>query len=463
MLIAWRGAAAVVSLVPQSVSVPGLDQVGINPVVLAFATAVSVGSALLFGLIAGLTATASRRGATVLRRVTADSGARRAASGLVAVEIALAVVLLIGAGLTLRSFARLLSVNPGFRTANVAVIGVSLPPARYPTPPARRAVWDQMFAALLALPGVEAAGTAQVTPLTGNNWTVPFERPEHPMPAGERPPDVGWQAASAGFFRALQIPLRAGRLFDDRDTSETTPVTIVSESIAARYFPGEDPVGKRIKLGKNLLEIVGVVGDIRRAALAVEPREDMYFPYEQQPQNQAGLFIRTAGPPAALLPAIQTALRGIEPNLVYRETTTMEEVASESAALTRLALWLLGLCAAIALALAAIGIYGVMAYSVRQRTREIGTRVALGADRGAIVRLVMRQGALITAVGLVAGLAIGLAAARGLSSILFGVPPWDPMTLALAAAVLVLAAMAACYLPARRAAGIDPARTLAAE
>jgi ABC-type antimicrobial peptide transport system permease subunit len=164
-----------------------------------------------------------------------------------------------------------------------------------------------------------------------------------------------------------------------------------------------------------------------------------------------------------LLPAIQTALRGIEPNLVYRETTTMEEVAAESAAVTRLALWLLGLCAAIALALAAIGIYGVMAYSVRQRTREIGTRVALGADRGAIVRLVMRQGALITAVGLVAGLAIGLAAARGLSSILFGVPPWDPMTLALAAAVLVLAAMAACYLPARRAAGIDPARTLAAE
>jgi putative ABC transport system permease protein len=170
--------------------------------------------------------------------------------------------------------------------------------------------------------------------------------------------------------------------------------------------------------------------------------------------------VRTAGPPTASLAAIQTVLRELEPNLVIRQTRTMAEVAAESAAVTRLALWLLGVCAALALSLAAIGIYGVMAYSVRQRTREIGTRVALGADRGAIVRLVMRQGAIITVAGLTAGLVIGLATARTLSSILFGVPPWDPIALAVSALLLVATAMAACYLPARRAAGIDPARTL---
>ena len=465
MAIAWRGAPAIVALVPQRVNVPGLEQVGINPAVLGFATLASVASALLFGLVAGLTATARRRGAgvTVLRRTTVDAGARRAASGLVAVEIALAVVLLFGAGLTLRSFARLLSVDPGFRATNVAVIGVNLPPGRYATPQARRVFFDRVFEAMTAIPGVEAAGSAIVTPLEGNKWTVPFQRADQLVAAGERPPDVGWQAATGGFFRSLAIPLRAGRLFDDRDTPDTAAVVIVSESIAARYFPGESAVGRQVRLGENTLEIVGVVGDIRRAALAEAPMADMYFSSEQGPANQTTLFVRTSGPPASSLGAIQTALRGLEPNVAFRRTRTMADVAGESAAVTRLALWLLGACAAIALALAAIGIYGVMAYSVRQRTREIGTRVALGANRSAIVRLVMRQGAIITVAGLAGGLAVGLAAARALSSILFDVPPWDPTTLALSALLLVLTALAACYLPARRAAAIDPAKTLAAE
>jgi putative ABC transport system permease protein len=189
----------------------------------------------------------------------------------------------------------------------------------------------------------------------------------------------------------------------------------------------------------------------------------LYFPFEQGSPSPTSLFVRTAGSPAASLPAVQTVVRGLEPNMVIRQTRTMADVAAESVAVTRLALWLLGACAAIALALAAIGIYGVMAYSVRQRTREIGTRVALGADRRTIVRLVMRQGALMTAAGLAAGAGVALASARALSSILFGVPPWDPITLASAALLLVATAMAACYLPARRASAIDPARTLAAE
>jgi predicted permease len=465
LAIAWRGSAAVVALVPQAVTVPGLEQMGINLPVLAFATGASVLSATLFGLIAGVAATSRRRGGAVavLRRTTADAGTRRAAAGLVAVEIALAVVLLFGAGLTLRSFARLLTVDPGFRTDRVAVIDVGLPPGRYPTEQARRAFFDRLFAAVQSLPGVEAAGGAQVTPLTGNNWTVPFQRADQPIAEGERPPDVGWQVASAGFFRALDIPLRAGRMFDERDTPDTPRVVIVSEAIASRFFPGESPVGRQVRLGKNTLDIVGVVGDIRRAALATEPIADMYFPFEQGSPSPTSLFVRTAGSPTASLPAVQTRLRELEPNMVIRQTRTMAEVASESVAVTRLALWLLGACAAIALALAAIGIYGVMAYSVRQRTREIGTRAALGADRRTIVRLVMRQGALMTAVGLAAGAGVALASARALSSILFDVPPWDPITLASAALLLVTTAMAACYLPARRAAAIDPARTLAAE
>ena len=391
------------------------------------------------------------------------AGARRAASVLVSAEVTLAVVLLFAAGLTLRSFANLVAVNPGFNAQSVLTVQIGLPPGRYADPPARRAFYDRAFAALEQLPQVETVGAAAVTPLTGNNWTVALQRPEHPVPAGQRPPDVGWQQASGGYFRALQIPLRAGRLFDARDTDTSPPVVIISEAIAKRYFPGETPVGRRVRLGDGEAEIVGVVGDIRRAALNDVPREDMYFPFERQPGNTISLFIRTADDPLTAYPAIRTALRALEPQAVLYETRTLADLAAQSAAVTRLAMLLLGGFAVVALLLSAIGIYGVMSYSVRRRTRELGTRLALGATRADIVRLVMREAGILAAAGLVVGVASGLFAARALAVILYGVPPWDPLALAGAGVLLTTTALVAGYIPARRAARLDPARTLAAE
>jgi putative ABC transport system permease protein len=272
---------------------------------------------------------------------------------------------------------------------------------------------------------------------------------------------VGWQAASAGYFRALGIPLREGRLFEWRDQPKGPPVVIVSDALAARYFPGESVVGKRVALGESTAEIIGVVGSIRRATLADAPREDMYFPFEQGPPQEVTLFVRTTGAPSDAAPAVRAAIRGIERHAVVHRVRSFDAIAAESAGITRLAMRLLGGFALIALALAAVGVYGVVSYSVRRRTRELGTRVALGATRGDIVRLVMRQSVLVAAAGLVVGVGAGLVSARALSSLLFGVPPWDIAVLLAAAGVLAATALLASYLPARRAARIDPATTLA--
>jgi putative ABC transport system permease protein len=399
----------------------------------------------------------------VQRRATMTGGARRAASYLVAGEIALAVVLLIGAGLTLRSFASLIAVDPGFTADGVMTVQFGLPAGRYTSQPARTAAYQQMFEALAALPEVETVGAAAVTPLTGNNWTAPLVRPEHPLAAGQRPPEVGWQAASGGYFRAMRIPLRDGRLFDARDSGDAPPVVIVSDSIAERFFPGENPVGKRIQLDQGTAEIVGRVGDIRRASLTDAPRADLYFPFERQNGNGVTLFIRTTGDPLLAFPAIRSAVRQVEPNALLFEARTLSDIAAQSAAASRLAMRLLGGFALIALALAAVGIYGVMSYSVRRRTRELGTRLALGASRRDIVWLVMREAGTIAGAGLAAGTVAGLAAARAMSSLLYGIAPWDAVSLAAAGAVLIVTALGASYLPARRASRLDPAATLASE
>jgi predicted permease len=461
--LAWWSAPALAALVPQSTVIPGLADVGLNIPVLLFSLVAALLSAAVFSAVA-MVGIASPAAATVAtRRMTMSAGARRAASGLVAAQMALAVVLLLGAGLALRSFGNLIAIDPGFHPERVVSVQIGLPAGRYPDANARRAVFDRTFAALRALPGVEEVGAGVVTPLTGNNWTLAFERPDHPVGANERPPEVGWQQASGGYFRTLRIPLRAGRLFDDRDRPDTAPVVIISEALAARYFAGEHPIGQRVKLGTSSAEVVGVVGDIRRAALAEAPRADMYLPFERGPGNGVGLFIRTSGHPIDMLPDIRSAIRGIEPQAVLFDAESMEDIAARSAALTRLVMRLLAGFAIVALLLAAIGVYAVMSYSVRRRTRELGTRLALGATRREISAMVLRQAMTVAGIGLAVGLGIGLAAARSLGALLFGVPPWDPVSVTGALAVLAAATLAAGYLPARRAARIDPARTLASE
>ena len=280
------------------------------------------------------------------------------------------------------------------------------------------------------------------------------------LSSGQRPPDVGWQAATGGYFSTLRIPLLAGRLFDDRDTPTSPPVVIISDAIAQRFFRGESAVGRTIKLGNRQAEIVGVVGNIRRAALSDDLRADMYFSSGQGSDSGTTWFVRTAGDPAAALAAIQTAIRSAESGAVFVEPRTMAEIASESMQVVHLASWLFGFFAVTALALAAVGIYGVLSYVIRQRTREIGMRVALGATRGNIAWMVMRQGATIAGIGTALGLIAGLAAGRFLDTLLFATSRTDPVTLVAASSTLVATVLAACYIPARRAARIDPARTL---
>jgi predicted permease len=464
VFLAWQLAPALAGLLPEvtRIRVPALSDVGLNLPVALFSVAASIVAALLFGAVACLSFTGheQRSALAVTRGTTMSGGARRVAAALVVAEIALAGVLLVGAGLTLRSFANLIAVDPGFQTGNVLMVNVTLPAGRYPSPQARADLYQRAFDALEALPEIEHAGVAQVVPLTGNNWTFPFERVDRPAPAGVRPPDVGWQTSTDGFFQSLRIPLLAGELFGNRDVSGDLPPVIVSESIAREYFPNESPIGHRLKQGKGQVEIIGVVGDIRRAALSDRPRADLYFPFTRFADSQGMLFVRTTGDPLLAFPAVRTALRTLEPQIMLYRPRSMDEVAATSAAISQLAMRLLAGFAALALTLAAVGIYAVMAYSVRRRTRELGTRVALGASRGDIVRLVMREGGVITTIGVIVGLTAGLLAARSLSAVLFGVPPSDPWSLAASAALLGLTAMAACYVPARRASRVDAARTL---
>ena len=462
VLFAWVAAPALASMMPDTARVPGLRDVGLNFAVLLFSIGVSLVAALLFGGLACMSIAGhdQRSALAAARGSSSNASTRRAASLLVAGEIALAAVLLMGAGLTLRSFANLIAVDPGFQTHNVLTVNVALPAARYPNAAARSDFYTRAFTSLDALPDVEASGVGIVMPLTGNNWTIPFNRADKPVPAGVRPPDVGWQSATDGYFRALRIPLREGRLVNDRDAVAAVPPVIISETIAREYFPNESPIGRRLSSGGGDFEIVGVVGDIRRGALTDRPRADMYLPFARNADTQSTLFIHTTGDPLTAYPAVRTALRALEPNIVLHNVRTMGEVASASTAIAQLAMRLLAGFAAVALTLAAIGIYGVMAYSVRRRTRELGTRVALGANRADIIRLVMREGGVITIAGVIAGLAAGLFAARSLSAVLYGVPSSDPVSLTAAASLLSATAMAACYVPARRAARVDPARTL---
>lgn len=460
--IAVIGARGLGSMVPESAAPPDLGSIGLNGPVLAFGLLVVLLTAFGCGLVAALSTPVENAAQHFVGsgKTTMSAAARRATAGLVVAEVALAVVLLLGAGLIIRSFAGLVSVDPGFKVDGVLTMTVSLPADRYSEEPAREAFWQRALTAIGAVPGVEAVGVAVVTPLTGNNWTAGFERADQVLAVGERAPEVGWQLASAGYFQALKIPLRHGRYFDRQDHLGSPSVVIVSEALERRFFPGDSAVGHRIRVGKETAEIVGVVGSIRRAGFRDEPRADLYFPFELSPQTAMTLFVRGAGDPEQMTVPVKSALRQIESNVVTLNSAPFSRIAANSVRDTRLVLWLLGVFAVVALLLAAVGISGVMAFAVRQRTREIGTRIALGADRGTIIRMVMRQGGAMAALGAVIGLAVGVVATRGLQSLLYGVSPYDPLVVAAAIVILVGTTLAACYIPARRAASVDPARTL---
>ncbi|HEX8831353.1 MAG TPA: FtsX-like permease family protein, partial [Longimicrobium sp.] len=361
------------------------------------------------------------------------------------------------------SFQKLQAVDTGIRAEGALTLRMSLGGDTYSTDESARGFVQRLIPALEALPGVSAAGLVSHLPLTEGKMGHMAYRPDRPAPkAGEEPP-VDIRIVGGSYFPAQGIRLVAGRAFDQRDHAEAVPAMIINRALARQQFPGEDPVGKRLAYPWPDLvvgEIVGVVDDVRETSVTDEPAAALYRPYTQWADANLNVVIRTGGDPAALAGPAREVVRRIDPNLPVASIRTMEEVVGEATARSRMSSYLLAAFATLALVLAGIGLYGIVSYAVTQRRGEIGVRVALGAERGNILRLIVRQGMVLTLAGLALGLVLSLALTRLLRSLLFGVTTTDPVTFLLVPLVLAAVALLASYVPASRAARVDPAIAL---
>jgi predicted permease len=484
LLLAYLGVDALLTFGPENL--PRRDEIGIDAAVLAFTAGLTLSTGILFGLLplihqrrAGLAAALSegRRGATAGRQRLA------ARNVLVTSQVALALVLLVGSGLMVRSFARLSGVDPGFDPRGILTLRVSLPAARY----ADAAAVNRFYAAALerirALPGVAAAGAVSGLPLTAQRSQSGLSIEDFPRQPDGLPPVMPNVHAAPGYFEALHIPVVAGRTFEPADNEEGRGVAVVSQAFARRFWPRGDALGERLQMGleekdewltaaeDRWLTIVGVVGDVRHDGLAKAAPEMLYLPLVGRGPGKAagwvpssmGFTVRTTGEAAALARPVRDVVWSLDPDLPIANVETMEQVLADSTASTTFAMTLLVLAAGVALVLGAIGLYGVIAYVVSRRTREIGVRMALGAERGRVARLVVGQGLALVGVGLALGLGAAAGLTRLLGSLLFEVSPTDPPTFAAVAALLAAVCLAAAYLPARRAAAVEPVEALRSE
>jgi putative ABC transport system permease protein len=471
LLAAW-GVRALVAARPDGI--PRLGEIGIDWRSLAVTFLVSVASGVAFGLAPALHARAGSFAGTLKEgglRATAGAARQRLRRALVVAEITLAAMLVIGGGLLLRSFWQLQQVDPGFEARGLLTMEVSLPPASYPGPAQVAGFVDRLSERLAALPGVEAAAAMSGLPprrdLDANDMVFEGMRED---PHGPRHNADFWQFVTRDYFRTMRIPLVAGRDFTAQDGARGAGVAVVNETMARTFWPGRDPVGRRIKsYGRNArwLTIVGVAHDVKQQGLEQKPGTEIYFLESQVPATAVDsppstfhLVLRCARDPLRLAGAARAAVHGLDPSLPVAHVETMDRVVGQSLGRPRFVTLLVLLFAAVALALAAVGTYSVLAYSVEQRTQEIGVRMALGAEVRGILAMVLRQGLVLAGAGLGLGLTLALALRRLLASVLFGVSPTDPATFAGVAALLALVAAAACYLPARRAAAIAPAVAL---
>ena len=448
-------------------AIPRVANTTIDGWVLAFTTVLAMGTGVLVGLAPAFQAARGMPYETLKEGGHSQAGgAGSAASGrirplLVVGETALALVLLTGTGLLLKSLARLLGVDPGFRADSVLTLRVSLPEEEYRKPEQVRAFYRDLLNRLEHLPGVIAAGGVNILPLSGGNSSGTVTVDSHAVPADQTTPEADWRPVTPGYFKALGIALVAGRYFDDRDADSSLPVAIIDESMARTYWPNEDPIGKRIKEGGRespapWRTVVGVVRHVRYRTLEARSRVGLYWPHAQNPYNTLSLVIRTERDPMALAPTIAKQIRAFDPNLPVYQVRTMLEVMRNSLAQRKLILILLGLFAAAALVLAAVGIYGTVSYSVAQRTHEIGIRMALGAEARDVRRMVLGQGITLALGGIGLGLLGSLALTRVLSAMLFGVRPTDLLTFMSVSVLLAAVALLASYGPARRATQVDP-------
>ncbi|HEV2667990.1 MAG TPA: ADOP family duplicated permease, partial [Blastocatellia bacterium] len=466
LLIANWGIQAVLSFSPPNIR--NLDSVTIDTRVLAFTTVVALLTSLLFGLAPALKISQAQPGAALKEGRSSSGGisGRLLRSLLVIAEFSLTVLLLAGAGLLLRSFSKLQAVDPGFDPARVLL--AQLTPERNSTADQWRAFYQQVSERIAALPGVEAAGLTKEILISGNpDELITIEGAAPDSSATVRIP-FRRDVISEDLFQTLRVPLRKGRYFNAQDNQGAMRVTIINETMARRFWPGEEALGKRFKLGpaqapNQWLTVVGIVGDMRRQNLERQPIAQIFRPYLQSSERRLILLIRTTGEPTQLAPIVRNEIRAIDKTVLVNGVSTLENLLDRNVAQRRFQTWLLTLFSALALLLSAVGIYGLIHQSVALRTREIGTRMALGAQPRDVLRLVIGQGMRLALCGIGIGLLGAFALTRVLTGLLFGVTATDPMTFIATPLLLALVAMLACYLPARRATKVDPMVALRVE
>jgi putative ABC transport system permease protein len=474
LFLAFWGVRAIIAINPANL--PRADEIGVNLSVMLFTLLVSLLTGLLFGLAPAVhTATADLHG--MLKEGGRGSAGDRGGQGLrrmlVVAEVALALTLLTGAGLLIKSFARLQGVDPGFDPEHLLTFNLSLPASRYPSDTAQIAFFDQVLPALSAVPGVRGVGATTVMPFSGGWTTGGFEIEGYQPPPKQPGPWGDIRIVSPSYFASLGIPLRRGRLLADQDRAGAPEVAVIDDEFVRRYWPHDDPIGKRFTFGppagatdtssREWITVVGVVGHTKQEGLDAENRLQLYLPYRQSGRPFLTFAVRTAGRPEQYVNPVRRAVQSVDPEQPLSNVRSMDELISRSVGQRRLSMMLLSLFSGIALVLSSVGIYGLMSYSVAQRSRELGVRIALGAARVDVLRLVLRQGMSLALTGIVIGVGAAFALSRVIESQLFGVRATDPTTFLAVAALLGLTALAANLIPAWRATRVDPAVVLREE
>lgn len=456
-LVAYWGVDALLALSPDKL--PRLQAVHMDGRVLGFTLVVALLTAVLFGLAPAVETLKTNPNESLKegeRGTTSGSARARLRSVLVTAEVALALVLLIGAGLLLRSFVALQHVEPGFRPDHVLTMAIDLPDKRYPEMADAARFYERLLERVRALPGVQSAGIASDIPWTGYDENSNFDIEGRPPEPGHEP-EGRYHFVTPGYFEAIGTPLLGGRFFTAADNADAPKVVLVNSALARRYFPGEDAVGKRLELwGLKGVTIVGVVGDVKDTPDALEAKPAYYWPTQQMVFAGMFLAVRSASDPAVLTDAVRREVLALDKDLPVTDARTLEDTAVAAVAGARFTLLLVGAFAGVALILAMVGIYGVMAYTVTQRTHEIGVRMALGAQARDVLKLILSQGLRLTLLGVTVGLAAAFAVTRALSSLLYGVKAADPATFVAVALLLAAVALVACFIPARRATQVDP-------